>query len=116
MIARGQLWWADLGLPRGSAPALRRPVLVVSADQYNRSTLRTVTVVVLTTTSRLAALPGNVTVPADLGLLAEDSVINVTQLATLDRLALEEQIGELPDWLLAQVDAGLQRALGLPRN
>jgi mRNA interferase MazF len=89
---------------------------MVSADQYNRSTLRTVTVVVLTGTSRLATLPGNVTVPADLGLLPEDSVINVTQLATVDRLVLEERIGELPDWLLAQVDAGLQRALGLPRS
>ena len=116
MIARGQLWWADLGLPRGSAPALRRPVLVVSADQYKRSTLRTVTVVVLTGTSRLATLPGNVTVPADLGPLSEHSVVNVTQLATVDRLALEERIGELPDWVLAQVDAGLQRALGLPRS
>lgn len=115
MIARGQLWWADLGLPRGSAPALRRPVLVVSADPYNRSRLRTVTVV-LSGTSRLATLPGNVTVPADIGLLSENSVVNVTQLATVDRLALEEQIGELPDWLLAQVDTGLQRALGLPRT
>jgi len=91
-------------------------VLVVSADQYNRSTLRTVTVVVLTGTSRLATLPGNVAVPADLGLLSEGSVVNVTQLATVDRRALEERIGDLPDWLLAQVDAGLQRALGLPRS
>jgi mRNA interferase MazF len=116
VIARGQLWWADLGLPRGSAPALRRPVLVVSADQYNRSALRTVTVVVLTGTSRLATLPGNVTVPANLALLPQDSVVNVTQLATVDRLVLEDQIGELPDRLLAQVDTGLQRALGLPRH
>lgn len=116
MIARGQLWWADLGLPRGSAPALRRPVLVVSADQYNRSTLRTVTIVVLTSTSRLATLPGNVTVPANLGLLPEDSIVNVTQLATVDRLALDDQIGDLPDWVMAQVDAGLKRALGLPRS
>lgn len=89
---------------------------MVSADQYNRSTLRTVTVVVLTGTSRLATLPGNVTVPADLGLLSEDSVVNVTQLATVDRSALEQRIGELPDWILAQIDAGLQRALGLPRS
>jgi mRNA interferase MazF len=91
-------------------------VLIVSADQYNRSTLRTVTVVVLTGTTRLGALPGNVTVPAHAGLLPEDSVVNVTQLATIDRLALEQQIGEIPDWLLAQVDVGLQRALGLPRS
>jgi mRNA interferase MazF len=115
LITRGQLWWADLGLPRGSAPALRRPVLVVSADQYNRSALQTVTIVTLTGTTRLAALPGNVAIPADLGVLPSDSVVNVTQLATVDRRALEEQIGELPDWLLAQVDAGLARALGLPR-
>ena len=115
MIARGEVWWADLGLPRGSAPALRRPVLIVSADQYNRSKLRTVTVVVLTTTRQLAALPGNVAVPADVGGLPEASVVNVTQVATIDRNTLEERIGLVPDWLLAQVDAGLARALGLAR-
>jgi len=113
VIARGELWWADLGLPRGSAPALRRPVVIVSADQYNRSDLLTVTVVVLTSTTQLAALPGNVAVPADLGGLQRDSVANVTQVATIDRRTLEERLGALPDWLLAQVDAGLARALGL---
>ena len=116
MIVRGELWWADLGLPRGSAPALRRPVLIVSADQYNRSKLRTVTVVVLTTNRQLAALPGNVAVPADLGGLPQDSVVNITQVATIARTTLEERVGLLPDWLLAQVDAGLQRALGLARR
>jgi mRNA interferase MazF len=116
VIARGELWWADLGLPRGSAPALRRPVLIISADQYNRSQLRTVTVVVVTSTTQLAALPGNVAVPADVSGLPYDSVVNVTQVATIDRSAAEERIAPLPDWLLAQVDAGLQRALGLART
>ena len=113
MTARGDLWWADLGLPSGSAPARRRPVLIVSGDQYNRSSLRTVTVVVLTTTTRLAGLPGNVAVPAGTGGLPADSVVNVTQLATIDRTALEERIGALDDWLVDQVDDGLTRALGL---
>ena len=90
-------------------------MLVISADQYNRSSLQTLTVLALTRTGRLAALPGNVTLPADLGLLDVDSVINITQVATIDRGALEGPIGELPDWLLAQVDAGIVRALGLPR-
>lgn len=112
-MVRGELWWADLGLPRGSAPALRRPVLIISADQYNRSKLRTSTVAVLTSNAHLAALPGNVVVPADVGGLAADSVVNVTQLATIGRAALEERIGLLPDWLMAQVDAGLGRALAL---
>jgi mRNA interferase MazF len=88
VIARGVVWWADLGTPRGSAPALRRPVLIVSANPYNRSRLRTTTVVVITTTARLAALPGNVAVPAEVSGLAHDSVVNVTQVATIDRAAL----------------------------
>jgi mRNA interferase MazF len=113
VIARGELWWADLGLPRGPAPALHRPVLVVSADQYNRSRLRTVTVVVVSSTTQLAGVPGNVAVPSDISGLPNDSVVNVTQVATVDRAALEERIGALPDWLMMQIDAGLQRALGL---
>lgn len=114
-MERGELWWADLGLPRGSAPALRRPVLIISADQYNRSELRTVTVVVLTSNVRLAALPGNVAVPSDLAGVEADSVVNITQIATIDRGALERLIGVLPDWLMAQVDAGVERALALGR-
>jgi mRNA interferase MazF len=112
-MVRGELWWADLGLPRGSAPGLLRPVLLVSADQYNRSNLRTVTVAVLTSNPRLAALPGNVAVPADVAGLEADSVVNVTQIATIDRGVLEQRIGALPDWLMAQVDAGLGHALAL---
>lgn len=114
-MIRGELWWADLGLPRGSAPALRRPVLIVSSDRYNRSELRTLTVVVLTSNVRLTALPGNVAVPSDVAGLEADSVVNVTQVATVDRSVLEKRIGALPDWLMAQVDVGLERALGLPR-
>lgn len=112
-MIRGDVWWADLGLPRGSAPALRRPVLIVSANQYNRSRLSTITVAVLTTNARLSALPGNVAVSADLTGLESDSVVNVTQVATIDRDALEERICALPDWIMAQVDAGLGRALAL---
>ncbi|HTB70311.1 MAG TPA: type II toxin-antitoxin system PemK/MazF family toxin [Solirubrobacteraceae bacterium] len=114
-MERGELWWADLGLPRGSAPALRRPVLLVSADEYNRSRLHTVTVAVLTSNVQLAALPGNVAVPSDVAGLDADSVVNVTQLATIDRAALEQRVGALPDWLMAQVDSGLEAALALGR-
>ena len=96
-MKRGELWWADLGLPRGSAPALRRPVLIISADQYNRSKLHTVTVAVLTSNVALAALPGNVAVAAEVTGLDRDSVVNVTQIATLDRVTLEEHAGTLPD-------------------
>jgi mRNA interferase MazF len=112
-MLRGEVWWADLGLPRGSAPALRRPVLIVSADQYNRSRLKTVTVAVLTGNARLAALPGNVAVSTEFTELETDSVVNVTQLATIDRVTLEDRVATLPDWLMTQIDVGLRRALGL---
>lgn len=114
-MLRGELWWADLGRPRGSAPALRRPVVIISANQYNRSNLRTVIVAVLTTNVLLSALPGNVAVPAEIAGLRADSTVNVTQIATVDRDVLEVRIGALPDWLEAQLDAGLARVLALPR-
>jgi mRNA interferase MazF len=112
-VRRGELYWADLGEPRGSAPALRRPVVVVQAEPYNRSRLATVVVAVLTTNQRLAAMPGNVLVPASLSGLPADSVVNVTQLMTIDRKDLEECIGSVPLWLMDEVDRGLRRVLAL---
>lgn len=112
-VQKGELWWADLGEPRGSEPALRRPVLVVQADSFNRSRLHTVVVVSLTTNLRLAAAPGNVVCrPRGTGL-AEPSVVNVTQVSTLDRRFLGERIGRLPPATLRQVEDGLRLVLGL---
>ncbi len=90
--------------------------MIISADAYNRSSLRTVTVAVLTTNARLAALPGNVEIPADVAGLTADSVVNVTEIATVDRSALGERIGGLPDWLMIHVDAGLTLALAVGRT
>jgi mRNA interferase MazF len=112
---RGSIWWADLGPARGSAPAERRPVVVVSSDRFNASKLNTVVVVVLTTNQRLAAMPGNVAVPVDLSGLPRDSVVNVTSLMSIDRRALEDRVGELPPWVVGQIDAGLRQVLGLDR-
>lgn len=107
------MWWADLGTPRGSEPGYIRPVLIVSDDRYNASKLRTATIVVLSTNTRLAALPGNVSVPSSISGLPEDSVANVTQLASIDREALTVRVGHLPDWVLEQVGDGLRLALSL---
>jgi len=85
----------------------------VQADAYNRSRLHTAVVAALTTSTRLAAVPGNVFVPAGTAGLDQDSVVDVTQLATVDRRYLEARIGELPAWLLDEVDRGLRRVLAL---
>lgn len=113
MIARGEVWWADLGIPRGSEPGYRRPVVVVSSDRYNQSKLKTVTVVALTGSQRLARLPGNVAIATEDSGLPRACVANVTQLATIDRDALDERAGALPEWLCDQLDDGLRRALAL---
>jgi mRNA interferase MazF len=112
-VERGELWWADLGEPRGSAPALRRPVLVLQADSFNRSRLQTVVVVSLTTNLRLADAPGNVVCRPRGAGLSERSVVNVTQLSTLDRRFLDARIGRLPAATLRQVEEGVRLVLGL---
>jgi mRNA interferase MazF len=113
-VERGELWWADLGEPRGSAPAPRRPVLVLQADSFNRSRLPTVVVVSLTTNLRLAAAPGNVVCrPRGTGL-DEPSVVNVTQISTLDRRHLAARIGRVPAATLRQVEDGVRLVLDLP--
>jgi len=114
VIHRGDLWWADLGEPRGSAPGRRRPVLVVSADAYNRSRIDTVVCVAITSNLRLVDAPGNVLLPQGTGALPKDCVANVTQVVTLDKLDLQEHLGNLPHTYLHRVEAGLRRVLALP--
>lgn len=111
-IQRGELWWADLGQPRGSQPALRRPVLVLQADAFNRSRLATIVVASLTTQLKHAMAPGNVTCrPRGTGLDSV-SVINVSQISTVDRRFLLERIGRLPPHVMGEVEEGLKLVLG----
>ena len=113
MIERGRIYWVDLSDPRGSRPAKRRPVLVVQADAVNASRLATVVAVVITSNTAVAALPGNVFLPTATSGLPKDSVVNVTAVVTLDKQDLVEPAGQLPGYLLDQVDRGLRRVLGL---
>ena len=112
-LGRGDIWWADLPEPVGSAPGYRRPVLVVQSDAFNRSRLATVTVVALTANLRLVEAPGNVLVSARVSGLPRDSVANVSRLVTIDRARLTERVRRLPSRVAAQVDEGLRLALAL---
>jgi mRNA interferase MazF len=112
-VTRGEIWWADLPEPRGSEPGFRRPVLIIQADSFNRSEIQTTLVAVITGNLWLAELPGNVLLPAKLSGLPKNSVINVSQLLTLDRSFLLEEVDKIPGRLLAEVDAGLRLVLEL---
>jgi mRNA interferase MazF len=108
VIFRGEIWWATMPKPLGSEPGFRRPVLIIQSNRFNRSRLATVIGIVLTTNLTLAELPGNVLVPASETGLENDSVVNITQIVTLDRRMLETRIGKLSDDLLGKVEDGLR--------
>ena len=112
-MERGQVWWADLGEPAGSEPGFRRPVLIVQSDAFNRSRLRTVLAVVLTSNMRLVDAPGNTLIPAKTAGLPKDSVANVSQVITVDRDFLTEPAGRLRGELLKDIENGLRLVLGL---
>jgi mRNA interferase MazF len=112
-IRRGEVWWVDFGVPRGSAPALRRPAVVVQSDDFNASRIATVVVVAISSHVVLAGAPGNVLLPVGCAGLPQRCVVNVSQVGTLDRAALVERIGALPADKLAQVEAGVRLVLGL---
>lgn len=86
---------------------------MIQADSFNRSRIQTVIVAVITSNLDLADAPGNVLLPARSSGLPRDSVINVSQILTIDRAYLSEQAGILPARLQTSVDAGLQRVLAL---
>ena len=113
MIERGGIYWADLGTPVGSRPAKRRPVVVISAETYNRSQVATVVALVITSNTDLATMPGNVFLPATATGLPRDSVVNVTAVITLNKTDLAAQAGLAPLGLLREIDRGLRNSLDL---
>lgn len=113
VIRRAEIYWADLGAPSGSRPGKRRPVVVIQSDPYNASRLATVLAAVITSDTGLAAMPGNVFLPASTTGLPRDSVVNVTALVTLNKTDLIDRIGEIPPSLVHEVDRGLRRVLDL---
>jgi mRNA interferase MazF len=112
VIAQGDVWWADLAEPRGSAAGFRRPVVVVQADALNRSALATTVVVPLTSNLKWQAAPGNVPLgPKDTGLRRE-SVALVAQVTAIDKGALVERTGKVSGRRLQMIHAGIDVVLG----
>ena len=112
VIAQGHVYWANLPDPTGSGPGFRRPVLVVQGDAFNRSRIRTIVCLPLTSNLRWAEAPGNVMLPARATGLPKDSVANVSQLVTLDRSLLTEEVGKLSKRHLELVLSGIDIVLG----
>lgn len=112
-IRRGDIYMQDLGQAVGSRPAKHRPVVVIQSDYLNRSLINSVVVATVTSQTRLSVYPGNVLVPRETADLPKNSVVNVTSLTTLDKSELGELIGQVPEYLMEEVDAGIRLVLDL---
>lgn len=112
VISQGEVWWADLPAPSGSGPGFRRPVVVVQCDALNNSRIATVVCVPLTSNLKWALAPGNVRLTARLTGLPKDSVANVSQIVTLDKMLLTSRAGKLARPKLDLILSGIGIVLG----
>lgn len=112
-MLRAEIWWAALPRPVGSEPGYRRPVLIIQSNDFTRSRIATVIVVVLTSNTKLAQAPGNVLLPRNTTGLPKDSVVNVSQVYTIDKSFLTERVGVLTPDLFKQVEDGLRLVMAL---
>jgi mRNA interferase MazF len=112
-MKRGELWWASLPDPTGSGPGFKRPVVVVQSNPFNESRIATVVVAIVTSNLTLADAPGNFRLGKSESGLAKPSVVNVSQIITLDRQLLAERIKPLPAQSVTRLNEGLRLVLGI---
>ena len=112
-MTRGEIWWADFGIPFGSEPGFRRPVLIIQDDSFNKSKINTIIVVPLTTNLLLENAPGNVLLEKEESSLSKDSVIVVSQIGVLDKNRLIERVSRISKGMIEDVEYGIKMVLGI---
>jgi mRNA interferase MazF len=112
-MIRGDIWWADFGIPFGSEPGFRRPVLIIQSDSFNKSQLNTIVVIPLTTNLILENAPGNLLIGKEESGLSKDSVIVVSQIYAIDRHRLIEHVSTINRSILNEVEYGVKMVLGI---
>ena len=113
VVQRGEIWWSSLATPGGSSPGFRRPVLVIQSNEFNRSRINTVVAVVITSNLVLENAPGNVRIPARASGLKKVSVVNVSQIITVDKSYLSTRVGTLKSNYLSDVEQGLRLVMDI---
>ena len=112
-MRRGEIWWAALPSPKGSSPGYRRPVVVVQGNEFNESRIQTVVVAAITSNLHLVEAPGNFAVERKGTGLPKKSVVNVSQLLTINKDLLESRMGALANRSVHSLNEGLRLVLGL---
>ena len=108
MINQGDIYWVDLGEPSASEPGYRHPHVVVQNNTFNRSQVKTVVVCALTSNLKHAQAPGNVQLESGEGNLPKQSVVNVSQIYTVDKSQLDEYIGTLSSARIREIINGIK--------
>ena len=111
VIRQGEVYWVDLGEPIGSEPGFRHPHVVVQNDVFNCSRIHTVVVCALTSNLQWAEAPGNVLLKLGEANLPKQSVVNVSQIFTVDKRQLEEKIGSLSTLRVREILDGIRLVL-----
>ena len=110
-MVRGEIWWANLPDPDGSTPAKRRPVLIIQSNEFNRSKINTIICAAITSNTELASLPGNLLLEKAVSGLDKTSVVNFSQIATVDKCDLTNHVAMLPKPILYKVNNCLRTIL-----
>jgi mRNA interferase MazF len=112
-MMRGDIWWADFGIPFGSEPGFIRPVIVIQADSFNKSKINTSIVIPLSTNLNLEFAPGNVLIDKDSINLPKDSVAVVSQISVIDKDRLKEKSSKLDYNAMKEIERGIMLVLGI---
>lgn len=108
VILQGDVFWIDLEAPSGSGPGYRRPCVLVQNDTFNQSNIRTAVICIISSNLKLARSPGNVLLDEGEANLTRRSVVNISQLFTVDKQKLQEKIGALSQRNLQHVLDGIR--------
>jgi len=114
-MTRGEIWWADFGIPFGSEPGFKRPVLIVQDDEFNRSAISTIVIIPFTTNLELAQAPGNVFFESIETGLSKDSVLVVSQITAIDRKRVFEKISRTDKKFFGEIEEGIRIVLGMKK-
>jgi mRNA interferase MazF len=112
-MIRGEVWWADLGIPFGSEPGFKIPIVIVQDDSFNKSKIQTVIVASITTNINLIDAPGNVFLEMEESGLPKVGVVNISQISTIDKSRLIEKVCILSQSYMSEIDYGLKLVLNI---
>jgi mRNA interferase MazF len=108
VISQGDIYWLDLDEPEGSEPGYRHPFVVIQNDAFNKSKINTAVVCALTSNLKLASAPGNVLLKKGEANLPKSSVVNISQVITVDKTDLTEKIGQLSKKRVEEIVSGFE--------